>query len=181
MVVIYKVNDRLSKGIPHKHVVFVDMCYKSQLIENLSGYYSSFSLRSISGSEGWKEFWSPHCRGVWPPLCKKGMDRLMPLIQDFSSISDSGPQKINFTLQSTYTHKHTQKIFLTITLHDLHIHIFSILLFSSITSLNYCFHITNLISWYLMGHELQLGKYSPRPYPICIDTVKSLSEKNGAT
>lgn len=107
MVVIYKVNDRLSKGIPHKHVVFVDMCYKSQLIENLSGYYSSFSLRSISGSEGWKEFWSPHCHGVWPPLCKKGMDRLMPLIQDFSSISNSDPQKINFTLQYTYTHKHT--------------------------------------------------------------------------
>ena len=84
----------------------------------------------------------------------------------------------------THTHKQThthKKIFLTITTHDLHIHIFSILLFSSITSLKYCFHITDLISWYLMRHELQLGKYSPRPYSICTDTVKSLSEKNGAT
>lgn len=126
-----------------------------------------------------RNLWSPHSPGVWTRCFKKGMDMLIPFILYFSNIFDSDPQEIHFASKSsTQIHTHREKRISTITIYE--VYIFSPFYLVRLHFLKCCVYMTKLILWQLMVHGLQFGIYCFRLYLTFIDTVKSLSEKNGA-
>lgn len=145
-------DDRLSKGIPCKHIVLVVLPHRSQLIEKWNGYYSSYSLRSISGSEEWKELVISMCPGGWPPWCKKVMDVLLTLTPGFSNIfwQWSTGETFCFEIQYIHTQRNTKKKMIS------SITIFKVYIFSLffhpvlIHFLKCCAHNTICISFLLL-------------------------------
>lgn len=77
----------------------------------------------------------------------------------------------------TSTHTREKRIS-TITTYE--VYVFSPFYLVRLHFLKCCVYMTKLISWQLMGHGLQFGIYCIRLYLTFFDTVKSLSEKNGA-